>query len=214
MKKPYVILDFDGTIANTNDIITESWQATFKNYLGHELPVRDIEATFGETLAYTISVLLPGEDPEEVTNFYRDYQYGHCEGRIYLFPGMRELMENLKARGHKIGVATSRTRGSFGRYIKELEAEQYIDALVAMEDVSRHKPDPESALKVLEKFGAKPSEAIMVGDTKYDIGCANNAGVESVMIQWSHYFDKEAMEAEGFVPTYYVDTPDEILELV
>jgi pyrophosphatase PpaX len=67
---------------------------------------------------------------------------------------------------------------------------------------------------VLEQFGAGPEEAIMVGDTKYDIGCANNAGVDSVLVRWSHYVDEEAMEAEGYVPTYYIDKPDELMELI
>ena len=57
--KKYIIWDFDGTIANTNNIIIESWQATFRKYLGRELPVKDIEATFGETLKDTIPKLIP-----------------------------------------------------------------------------------------------------------------------------------------------------------
>ena len=214
MKKPYVILDFDGTIANTNDIITETWQATFRRYLGHELPVRDIEATFGETLKHTIGELIPNENWEEVRDFYRDYQDANCTGKVYLFPGVREMMDRLKAGGYKIGVATSRTTHSFWKYMNELGVVPYIDNLVAMEDVSKHKPDPESLLKILDIFGAKPEEAIMVGDTKFDIGCANNAGVDSVMVRWSHYFDEEDMLAEGYVPTHYADTPDDILKLV
>ena len=89
MKKKYIIWDFDGTIACTNDIIIESWQATFRHYLGHELPVREIEATFGETLMHTIAEKLPGEDTAEVMACYREYQNAHCEGRVYVFEGVR-----------------------------------------------------------------------------------------------------------------------------
>jgi pyrophosphatase PpaX len=214
MKKPYVILDFDGTIANTNNIIVESWQATFEHYLGHRKPVREVEATFGETLKHTIEELLPGEDYEEVRDFYRDYQYAHNKGAVYVFDGVREMMELLKVEGHRIGIATSRTAHSFWTYMRELDLDEYVDVLVTMEDVKKHKPDPESINKVLEQFGARPEEAIMVGDTKYDIGCANNAGVDSVLVRWSHYVDEEAMEAEGYVPTYYIDKPDELMELI
>ena len=56
--------------------------------------------------------------------------------------------------------------------------------------------------------------AIMIGDTKYDIGCANNAGVDSVMVGWSHYVDEEQMLAEGFVPTYRLERPEQILEII
>ena len=54
----------------------------------------------------------------------------------------------------------------------------------------------------------------MIGDTKYDIGCANNAGVDSALVGWSHYVDEESMAADGFVPTYRLGTPAELLEII
>ena len=213
-KKKYIIIDFDGTIANTNDIIIESWQATYMHYLGHELPVREVEATFGETLRYTISQKLPGEDWEEIVSFYRDYQDAHCGGKVYVFEGVRELLELLRAEGYKIGIATSRTAHSFWKYMRELGIDHYVDEIVTMEDVKKHKPDPESIEKILDKFGAEPDEAIMIGDTKFDIGCANRAGVDSVLVGWSHYVDEEAMAEEGYVPTYKIRHPMELMDLI
>ena len=214
MRKKYVIFDFDGTIANTNNVITESWQATFQHYLGHTLPVREIEATFGETLKYSIAKLIPDAECDEVIDFYRAYQDAHCDGKVYVFEGVRELLDTLRNRGYKIGVATSRTANSFWRYMKELGLENHVDEVVTMEDVTGHKPDPESVLRVLEKFGAGPEEAIMIGDTKFDIGCAQNAGVESVLVGWSHYVDEEDMAADGYEPTYRLKEPKDILEIV
>jgi pyrophosphatase PpaX len=54
----------------------------------------------------------------------------------------------------------------------------------------------------------------MVGDTKYDVGCANNARVDSVIVGWSHYVDEEDMLAEGFVPTYRIERPEQLLEII
>ncbi|MBR2673971.1 MAG: HAD-IA family hydrolase [Mogibacterium sp.] len=212
--KKYIIWDFDGTIANTNDIIIETWQATFKRFLGHEVPVKEIEATFGETLKHSILEKLPDAKYEDVRDFYREYQDSHCKGRAYVFPGVKELMERLCSEGYKIGVATSRTAYSFHRYTKELEIDHLIDELISMEDVKNHKPHPESITALLDKFGGKPEEAIMLGDTKYDIGCANNAGVDSVLVGWSHYVDEEDMAAAGYVPTYRIKTPSELLEII
>lgn len=214
MKKKYIIWDFDGTIACTNDIIIESWQATFRHYLGHELPVREIEATFGETLMHTIAEKLPGEDTAEVMACYREYQNAHCEGRVYVFEGVREVMDELKARGCRLGVATSRTANSFNKYMHELGLDGYMDVVVSMEDVTKHKPDPESVEKVLERFGAKPEEAIMLGDTRYDVECANRAGVDSVLIGWSHFVDEAAMAADGIEPAYRIKRPEELLGLI
>lgn len=212
--KKYIIFDFDGTIANTNDIIIESWQATFRKYLGHELPVRDIEATFGETLRHTISYLIPDEEIEEVVDHYRKYQEENNKGKVYVFPGVRELMDELRASGCKIGIATSRTRNSLTKYMKELGIEDCVDEIISVEDVTKHKPDPESVTALLDKFGGLPNEAIMIGDTKFDIGCAQNAGVDSVLVGWSHYVDEESMAADGYEPTYRITEPAKLMDLI
>ena len=229
MKKKYIIFDFDGTLANTNNIIIASWQATFEHYLGYTLPVREIEATFGEILVDTIGRLIPDAPVNEVVDFYRAYQDTHqLEYEVYVFEGIRELLEKLRDRGCIIGVGTSRTAYSFGKYMEKLGMSEYVDEAVTMNDVTSHKPDPETIDAVLRKMMAHDGElpdtddipdrvretALMVGDTKYDIGCANNAGVDSVMAGWSHYVDEEAMLSEGFVPTYHIEKPEQILEII
>ena len=228
--KKYIIFDFDGTLANTNDIIVASWQATYEHYLGHTLPVREIEASFGEILVNTIGRMIPDAPVNEVVDFYRSYQDSHQqEYEVYVFEGVRELLEQLRARGCIIGVGTSRTAYSFRNYMKKLEMDQLVDEVVTMNDVSSHKPDPETIDALLIKMMANAGEpydecsgipehvrdaAVMIGDTKYDIGCANNAGVDSVIVGWSHYVDEEAMLAEGFVPTYRIDAPEQLLEMI
>ena len=214
MKKKYIIWDFDGTVANTNGMIIESWQATFERYLGHRMPVREIEATFGEVLAGTIARLIPDEDPVEVRSYFRDYQAEHCTHLMGVFDGIKELLTELKAGGYRNGIATSRTANSFHDYAEKLGLKDCFDEFVTMEDVSSHKPDPECIVKMLEKFGAKPEEAIMIGDTKYDIGCANNAGVDSVLVGWSHYVDEDDMRACGFEPTYRIAKPSDLFDII
>ena len=230
MNKKYIIFDFDGTLANTNNIIIASWQATFEHYLGYTLPVREIEATFGEVLVNTIGRLIPDAPANEVVDYYRAYQDAHQHDyEVYVFEGIRELLEQLRERGCIIGVGTSRTAYSFWNYMKKLGMDGYVDEVVTMNDVTSHKPDPETIDAVLIKMMAHAGEAydsgsgipdavrgaaLMVGDTKFDIGCANNACVDSVMVGWSHYVDEEAMLADGFVPTYRVERPEQLLEII
>jgi pyrophosphatase PpaX len=57
-------------------------------------------------------------------------------------------------------------------------------------------------------------QAVMIGDTKYDIGCANNADIDSVLVGWSHYVDMEDMEAHGFAPTHIIRKPEELLDII
>jgi pyrophosphatase PpaX len=113
--------------------------------------------------------------------------------------------------------------------MKKLGMDGYVDEVVTMNDVTSHKPDPETIDAVLVKMmvhdgmiydtekGIPDSvrdAAVMVGDTKYDVGCANNARVDSVIVGWSHYIDEEDMLAEGFVPTYRIERPEQLLEII
>ena len=239
--KKFFIFDFDGTVANTNNIIIASWQATLEHYLGHKIPVRDIEATFGETIFDSMERMLPGVDCYEAVDYYRAYQYSHQDDhKVYVFNGMAETLKELRARGGIIGIGTSRTANSFWKYMKMLGLDKLVDEVVTINDVTTHKPDPETIDAVLIKMMAHDSEtwtaaegqadrdedshlhipdevrraAVMIGDTKYDIGCANNAHIDSVLVEWSHYVDEEDMAAAGFEPTYRFEIPAQLLELI
>ena len=214
MNKKFIVFDFDGTIMNTNEVIIESWQAAARHYLGHELPRDDIFRTFGETLPHTVSYLMPDKDVMEVCEFHRLYQVEHCNEMVTVFDGVPELLEELKKRGCKLAVATSRRKRSFYEYMEMFDMLKYFDANVVMEDVSHHKPHPESIQVAMEKLGAKPEETLMVGDTKFDMGCAKNADVESVMAMWSHYVDFDELKELGYMPTYQIDKPADLLEII
>ena len=223
MGKKFIIFDFDGTLVHTNDVIIGSWQATYEHYLGRQVSRSQIEQTFGETLADTIRNRIPDAPVEEVKSYYRAWQEAHKESLVYIYDGIKELLAELRGRGCVIGVGTSRTASSLWNYLRQFGIDDSIDAVVTMDDVTRHKPDPESLNVCLAKLSGFPAdalpedvkrEAIMIGDTKFDIGCSNNAGIDSVLVGWSHYVDEEDMAEHGFAPTYRIDRPEELLELI
>lgn len=214
MKKKHIIFDFDGTIFNSNRVIVDSWQAVFRHYTGHEGDVKEIEHTFGETIRFTVQKFFPEADVDEAVKIYRAYQQAHYEGMVGLFDGTREMMDQMRDAGHTLSVVTSRTKSTTLQYLKELEIQDYFDVLITCDDTDRHKPDPKPLLMALDALGAEPEEAIMLGDTKFDIGCCNNAGVDSILVGWSHDIDENELESLGYQPTYRVNTPEEVLDLI
>ena len=180
-----VVFDFDGTIADTNRLIVDSWQSVFMARTGEKGDEERILATFGEPLYYTMEKLFPDYDVEDSVNIYRNYQKDVFYDRIDIFPGMKKLILDLKARGYKVGIATSRLKASTLLGLKKFELEDAIDALVTVEDTEKHKPDPEPALICLEKLGSDPDTSIMLGDSAYDMGCGKNAGMTTVLVGWS-----------------------------
>lgn len=180
-----VVFDFDGTIADTNKLIVDSWQAVFRARTGKEGDLDVILSTFGEPLFYTMAKFFPEYSVEESVGIYRNYQKEIFLDEIEIFPGVKELILGLKEKGYKVGIATSRLKESTLLGIKKFELEDAIDALVTVEDTEKHKPDPEPALICLKKLGSKPEESIMVGDSAYDMGCGKNAGMTTVLVGWS-----------------------------
>ncbi|MGI6719965.1 MAG: HAD hydrolase-like protein [Anaerovoracaceae bacterium] len=84
-----VLFDFDGTIMNTNDIILESWQHTFRTVDGAERPFEDIAPTLGEPLRLTMSKFFPGRDPEDMVAIYRSYQQQVYQDQCPPVPGRK-----------------------------------------------------------------------------------------------------------------------------
>ena len=103
-----VLFDFDGTVMNTNDVIMMSWQHTFRTLEGREEDPEVLLKTFGEPLEITMKKFFPDIPTDEAIEVYRSFHRDNFGELISLFPGMKELIQEVKARGYKVGLVTSR----------------------------------------------------------------------------------------------------------
>ena len=208
-----VLFDFDGTLVDTNDVIVASWQHTYMHYLGREETLEKITACFGEPLLLTMEREFPGVDPEESAEVYRRYQREYADELVKLFPGIKELLEELSKSGYRMGIVTSRTRESARRYMDMFGIGPYFEDMVTCEDTHIHKPNPEPILLCLDKMGITAEEAIMVGDSPFDIKCANNAEVKSVLVDWRITGCGESPIADA-AEDYTIAEPAELMEVL
>ncbi len=211
-----VLYDFDGTIMDTNDVIIGSWQHVYKTLRGEEGDLTYILSTFGEPLEYSMETSFPEVSKEESVKIYRDWQKEHFLDMIHLFPGVEEMLAEVKARGYRTGIATSRLSESLHRALAHFDLYKYFDAIVAVEDIEEAKPAPDTIYKVLDKLNARPENAIMMGDSRLDILCARNAGVPSVLVGWSATLAGKTKEdfALGEAPDFIIQKPEEFLEII
>lgn len=211
-----VLYDFDGTIMDTNDVIIGSWQHVYKTLRGEEGDLTYILSTFGEPLEYSMETSFPEVSKEESVKIYRDWQKEHFLDMIHLFPGVEEMLAEVKARGYRTGIATSRLSESLHRALSHFDLYKYFDAIVAVEDIEEAKPAPDTIYKVLDKLNAHPENAIMMGDSRLDILCARNAGVPSVLVGWSATLAGKTKEdfASGEAPDFIIQKPEELLEII
>lgn len=206
-----VLFDFDGTIMDTNTIILESWEHTFQTVLGRSPSHEEIIATFGEPLETTMAKLFPDRDTPEMVEVYRSYQRNIYKDAIKMFPGTKEAILALKEKGYKVAIVTSRYWGSTRTGLYKFDISDLFDAVVSADDTTIHKPDPTPILLCLEKLGIGADEAIMVGDSKFDILCARNAGVKSVLVSWTISVNEQ--QRKELAPDYYITDAAQILDI-
>ena len=208
-----VLFDFDGTLVNTNDVIIASWQHTYKHYRGREESIEKITACFGEPLLITMAREFPEVAPEDSAEVYRQFQQQNAHLLVKIFPGIVDLLKALKEAGYRMGIVTSRTRESALRYMDMFGITEYFEAMVTCDDTTVHKPNPEPILLGLEKMGITKDEAIMIGDSPFDIKCANNAGVKSVMVDWRITCDNSALITDA-VWDYEIKEPMDLMKVL
>lgn len=208
-----VLFDFDGTIMNTNNVIIQSWQHTFRTVEGKERPVEEIVRTFGEPLYVTMEKVLPQVTVEEGVAIYRDYHYDNFQDLVQVFPGILELLTKLKERGYKVGLVTSRLWQTTVIGLEKYDMQKYFDAIITHDDTDKHKPDPEPVNIALERLGTKAEEAIMVGDSMFDILCAKNAGVKAALVSWALAVSEEEKTGED-APDYILEKAEDLFQII
>lgn len=199
MRTRLVAWDFDGTLVDSRPQIAAGLDHTVRRLgLGPEvvdawmkcvgLPVRDaIERTFGPLgLAY-----------DEVYPVYRSFDWPGSEGLIRPFPGIPGLLAELRAAGVKMAIASSKRGEPLRRQAARLGWEGCFDPIITPDEVGdATKPHPESLLQVLRFHGLAADEAVMVGDTPFDLDMARRAGVPAIGVAFGHY-DAAELEAWG-----------------
>jgi pyrophosphatase PpaX len=208
-----ILFDFDGTIMDTNQVIINSWQHTFRTLTGAERPMADIVATFGEILHDTAARFFPDVPVEETVEVYRSYHRANFGPMISVFPGVRELLAELKKRRFTLAIVTSRLPSTTMEGLEQYELADYFDLIVTCDDCKKFKPDPEPVLVALERLGKRPEEALMVGDTRNDILCARGAGVKSALVGWAIAVPEEERLGPD-APDYCIEKADDLLEIL
>ncbi len=208
-----ILFDFDGTVANTNRLIIDSWQHVFRTVHGKEADEADIKATFGEPLGISMVKNFPDMNPEDAIDMYRSHQKDIYEEMIEPFPGMAELLKGLKEKGYQVGIVTSRLRNSTMIGLRKFGLAETADCIVTCEDTDKHKPDPEPALIALEKLSAKAEETLMVGDSMFDIKCAHNAGIKAVMVGWAEAITEADLTGLDR-PEYCIEKAEDLYDIL
>lgn len=208
MKYKYILFDLDGTLIDTNKLIIDSFKHTYKTHLDKDIEEREILKYFGEPLITTLR-RYSQENADALYETYINYNESVHDSSVSLCCNIKECLEQLKEMGCIMAVVTSKRTKMAYRGLELFDILKYFSVVVSLDDTTEHKPHPAPILKALEKLGAAPEEALMIGDSIFDIQCAHNAGVKAVQVSWGAAL--EHLEQEE--PDYLVDNALEIIDI-
>ncbi|ADN50201.1 HAD family hydrolase [Vulcanisaeta distributa] len=192
-----VIFDLDGTLVDTVPLHALSWIETCKR-LGLSIPTMEYVGTLMGLRALDIARRLCGEEIAERALEIKNEIYLSLLNNVKAIDGAPELLRLLKDRGFIVGVVTSSSRRVATKVLEVTGLHKYVDALIAGDDVSRGKPDPEPLLKILNLLGLNVNDVMVVGDSKYDVEMALNAGVKLVFFL-GNYSDPRVISIRGLL---------------
>lgn len=181
-KYKLVIFDWDGTLVNSTARIIDSMQQAAQQHSLPEVSDAEVQNIIGLGLPEAMQTLWPdlGHEqlkqaaPSYAKNFIQDSKVG-----MEVFPGTRELLSELMLRNYLLAVATGKARKGLDRTMHDLSLRHFF-ADTRCADETRSKPDPLMLHELLASLGVAAHEALMVGDTTYDLDMANAAGMDSL----------------------------------
>ncbi|MET9227246.1 HAD family hydrolase [Lentzea sp. NPDC003310] len=203
------IFDLDGTLIDTPRGLVTTFAAVFAQL---DLPTVDsatIRGTIGLPLPSAFAKLLgvPEDDPvvTSCAGLYRPtFRRVVLPAATQLvFRGVYDGLRSLREDGFVLAVATNRLIAQAEELLTAAGLRDEFAVVVGSDQVAKPKPDPESGLVVLRRLGVSAQDAVMVGDTTYDIGMAHGAGMASVAVTYGVHGVDQLLGAE---PTWLVDS--------
>ena len=189
------ILDVDGTLVDTNYHHAIAWWRAFKQ---HDIlvPIWRIHRSIGMGGDKMISALCGDDVEDEKGDDIRQAEsalYLALIEEVVLLDGARELIEELKNRGHSVVLASSAKSNELDHYLDMLDARDLVDDWTDSSDVDDTKPDPDLVKAAMKKAGT--DEAVMVGDSVWDCKAAERAGIETIAVLTGGFSENELTEA-------------------
>ena len=192
---PAAILDIDGTLVDTNFHHAIAWYRAFRQH-GELLPIWRIHRHIGMGGDQLVASLC-GEEVEKA----KGDDIRAAEGPLYMafieevepLHGARDLIADLKERGHAVVLASSAKENEVDHYLDLLDARELADDWTSSADVEATKPEPDLVQAAVEKAGQ--SEAVMVGDSTWDAEAAKRAGVPTIGLLTGGFSEAELRDA-------------------
>jgi HAD superfamily hydrolase (TIGR01509 family) len=195
MARPAAILDVDGTLVDTNYQHALAWYRAFRQH-GVVLPIWRIHRHIGmggdQLVASLVSEAFDAEQGDDVRTAEKAL-YLSLIVEVQPLEGARELITDLRERGHAVVLASSAKAQEVDHYLDLLDAREIVDGWTTSADVQATKPEPDLVAAAVEKAGG--GDAVMVGDSTWDCESAKRAGLKTIGVMMGGFSEGELRDA-------------------
>ena len=215
-KKSLIIFDWDGTLMDSIGLIVESMHIAGEAN-GFYTTDEEVKSIIGLSLIRGIQTLYPQATAEQhlaIQQSYADY-YIHAstlpnQPHSQFFEGIEAMLQQLRAQQKLLAVATGKKRAGLDRVMDYSQSRHYFVSSRCA-DESGSKPNPQMLQDILQETGYQVADAVFVGDSIHDIRMANQLNMTSIAVNYGAA-NAEVLSSES--PTYQVDTPSQLVELL
>lgn len=207
----YILFDFDGCLARTLDIWLNAYKETFAE-----------ENLYPSNKEITTQVFGDWNGPKKFGAKDNDTYTAKLLSRVnanyphaQLYENAFDILTYTKSLNKKIALITSSKLSMIDKALIDNKIKNFFDVVLTAEDVKKHKPDPEIILRALAKLGGEKERTLVIGDSKSDLGAAQNAGVDSVLFYpQSHQLFYDLEYLKSFDPKYIIGNLGELKKII
>jgi phosphoglycolate phosphatase len=191
-----IIFDLDGTLIDSSIDITNAINYAIEPYGVKPITVHETISLVGEGITRLMEKIVDRSQKSEdrsqtkeidkdilVDRFLEHYS-AHLVDKTTVYPGVRETLERLK--DYKKAVISNKREALSTKILNDLGLLKYLDLVVGSDTTPERKPSPIPILHVLSKLNIKPEDAVIVGDSNFDIEAGNAAGIKTVAVTYGY----------------------------
>jgi len=190
-----VFFDIDGTLIDSNDAHTRAWVQTLERH-GRSVSYEQMRSLIGKgsdkVFAEVLGIDSDSALAKQITKDRTQLLLSTFIPNLTPTPGARLLVQRMRSEGLRLIIASS-SGEELPALLKQAELRDLLDTAVSSDEAKESKPDGDIIEVALQKAGVRPTEAVMVGDTPYDIAAAKAAGVKCIALRCGGYWDDAAL---------------------
>ncbi len=206
------IFDLDGTLLNTLNDLAASTNYALRSVNLPEHSVDDVRRFVGNGVRKLMERAIEGGDKnplfDEAYATFRRHYLEHGLDTTQPYPGIMEMLKELKARGKRIAVVSNKFYDATQELVKHFFGE-YVEVAIGERENIRKKPAPDTVIEAMRMLGVGKEDAVYIGDSDVDFNTAKNVGIPCVSVLWG-FRDKDFLQSIG--ATTFITSPEELLD--